>query len=218
MRSLITSYLLQSKECILPGIGILKIIHTPASTDANNNRILPPFEGIIFKKENHSKSPGLVKYIADKENIEVNEAQDQLYNFCNEWKEKINAGERLDLETVGSIQKNADGLISFERSSNFNFLLPVPVKNNFIAIEKPLATDKILRFQEAKELKAESKELKEDIIVERSYWGLWALILLAIGFVLIFYHFINHGLPGSGIGNQSTITVDSAAATYITPK
>lgn len=216
MHSLITSYLLQYNECILPGIGILKIIHTPASTDTYSNRILPPYEGIIFKHEEQSQSPGLINYIADKEHIEIKDAEQGLYNFCKEWKEKINAGEKLELETVGSIQKNADGNISFERSSNFNFLQPVALSNNYIDIEKPVVTNKVLGFPEAKEL--EEKDLKEDIIIERSYWGFWALILLAIGCAMIFYHFMDHELSGSAIGNQYRITIDSAAATYTIQK
>ena len=89
----------------MPGIGVLQIIHTPSSTDAIANSILPPFEGIIFKNEDHSASPGLVKYIADKKNIEQSNAESLLNEFCKEWREKINAGEKLSFETVGSIQK-----------------------------------------------------------------------------------------------------------------
>src|SRR5215210_2367210 len=137
MHSLITSYLLQSKECILPGIGILKIIHTPASTDANSNRILPPFEGIIFKREDHPGSPGLVAYIAGKKHIAVGDAEVQLENFCKEWKEKINAGEKLHFETVGSIQNNADGVITFEKENSINFFQPLPVDNVYHKAEQP---------------------------------------------------------------------------------
>ncbi len=66
MHSLITSYLLQTKECILPGIGILQIINTPATKDAAKSQLLPPSEEFIFKHEIQKNSAGLVKYIADK--------------------------------------------------------------------------------------------------------------------------------------------------------
>lgn len=211
MHSLITSYLLQSKQCILPGIGLLKIIHTPASPDDSNTKILPPFDGIIFKKENHSKSPGLVKYISGINNISIKEAEDQLSNFCNEWRRRINAGEKLHFETIGSIHKNGGGVISFEGEPGFNYLQPVPLLNNRIKIEKAVTGDHVLGFPVA-------KEVREQIIKERSYWGLWALILLVIGCAMIFYHFFAHELSGSATGNQYRITIDSAAATYTIPK
>ena len=208
MHSLITSYLLQSKECYLPGLGILQIIHTPASTDAATSRILPPFEGIIFKSEGHSKSSGLIKYIAAKKQIELSEAENLLNDFCKEWKEKINGGEKLTFETVGSIQKNADGDIVFEKENIFNFLQPLSVENVYHKSEKPLAIAQVPTVPEVFE------EKEEDIIVERTYWGLWALILLAIGAVMLFYHFKDHKITGTTIGNQNHYAVDSATATH----
>ncbi len=208
MQSLITSYLLQSKECILPGIGMLQIIHTPASTDAAANRILPPFEGIIFKSEDHSKSPGLVKYIADKKNIKPSEAEYLLNDFCKEWKEKINAGEKLSFETVGSIHKNADGIIVFEKENTLNFLKPISVEDAYHRTEEPVAINEEPIVPEVFE------EKEEDIVVERTYWGLWALILVAIGAVMLFYHFKDHKLTGTSIGNQNHYAVDSATATH----
>lgn len=207
MHSLITSYLLQSKECILTGIGILKIIHTPASTDANGNSILPPFEAIIFKNEDHSASPDLVRYIAAKKHITISEAEAQLDDFCKEWKEKINAGEKLHLETVGSIQKSADGVILFEKEKSLNFFQPVTVDKVYYRSEQPgPATEEAVISEPA--------AVTEDVVVERSYWGIWALILLAIGSVILFYHFKDHKLSGSNIGNQHKYIVDSPGATY----
>ena len=210
MHLLITSYLLQNKECTLPGIGILLIIHTPASTDAATNRILPPFEGIFFKKDDHSKSPGLVKYIAAKKNIEEVDAENLLNDFCKEWKEKINAGEKLNFETVGTIQNNAEGIIVFEKENAANFLQPISVVQAYDKKELPEPV-----IEQTMPEVFETGD--EDVVVERSYWGLWALILLAIGSVIIFYHFKENGLSRSTIGNQHQYPVDSTGATYTIP-
>ncbi|HUS03139.1 MAG TPA: hypothetical protein VMY77_15480 [Chitinophagaceae bacterium] len=212
MHSLITSYLLQSKECILPGIGILKIIHTPASTDTNDNRILPPFEGIIFKNEDHSGSPGLVKYIAGKKHIAISEAEVQLDNFCQEWTEKINAGEKLHFETVGSIQKNTDGVITFEKENSLNFFQPLPVENVYHKAGQPIPVVEEAVLPEPDIVTQDV--VTQEVVVERSYWGFWALILLAIGFVLLFYHFKDHKMSGSNIGNQHKYRVESAGTMY----
>ncbi len=83
MESLITSYLLQSKECVLPGIGSFQIKNIPATFVDGTNQLLPPSEEIIFKEEIFSQSSGIVQYIADKKKIEENEAEALLSNFYN---------------------------------------------------------------------------------------------------------------------------------------
>jgi nucleoid DNA-binding protein len=216
MHSLITSYLLQSKECILPGIGVLQIIHTPASTDAANSRILPPFDGIIFKKEDRSASRGLVQYITGKKHVQKSEAEDLLNNFCKEWKEKIGAGERLHLETVGSIFKGPDGLLTFERDKSFHFFQPITVNKIYQRSEQPVAVAE--EYAEPVAPLMPETIVATDVVVERSYWGLWALILLAIGLVVVFYYFKDHKPSVSNIGNQHKYIIDSAGATYQLPK
>ncbi|MGI8584639.1 MAG: hypothetical protein ACR2KX_20815 [Chitinophagaceae bacterium] len=211
MHSLITSYLLQSKECVLPGIGVLQVIHTPASTDVPNNRILPPSEEIIFKKEDHSKSPGLTKAIAYKKDIEESKAENLLNNFCKEWEERINKGEKLTFETVGSIQKNSDGVITFERGNIFNYFQPISVNGLYHRTEQLVSIDKAPPVSQVFE------EKNDDVVVERSYWGFWALILLAVGSLMLFFHFKDHKLSGSTVGTQNHFAIDSAKATYNVP-
>ena len=208
MHSLITSYLLQSKECVLPGIGTLQILHTYATSNTANSLLLPPSEKIIFKKEEQSKSPCLVKYISAKKNIEQSKAEDLLNNFCKEWKEKINAGEKLNFETNGSIQKNVDGIIVFEKENIYNFLQPISVNDPYYKTEEPVAIDEEPTVSEV------FGEKDEDVVIERSYWGLWALILLAIGSAIFFFHFKDIKLSGSTIGNQHHFTLDPPTATY----
>jgi hypothetical protein len=213
MHSLITSYLLQSKECFLPGIGLLKIIHTPASTDTANNAILPPFEQVIFKDGSGAGSSGLVKYIAERKDIEQKEAGDTLIHFCNEWIERMNAGEKLTFETVGTLEKGHNGKIIFTRSRNENFLQPIAVTTAYRKEETPAEiTEEIIAEEEP--VTIEEATYNEEVVIERSYWGLWALILLAIGLVMLFYHFKDKPLTGSSIGNQEQFTIDSATAKY----
>ena len=215
MQSLITSYLLQSKECILPGIGILKIITTPASTDHENNNLLPPFQTIIFNNATQRNSPGLVKYISNNKHIQQSEAEDILDTFCNEWKEKINAGEKLNFETIGYIFRNTDGAISFQRENSNSYLKPIAIDNTYKREEKPLIHEEAQTVDEETSI-PETNVITEDVVVERSYWGLWALILIAIGSVMLFYHFKDHKLTGASMGNQHHYTVDTAIASYKT--
>ncbi|HEV8081539.1 MAG TPA: hypothetical protein VGP43_12570 [Chitinophagaceae bacterium] len=214
MKSIATSYLLQSKECILPGIGILQIRNVSAKTDIVNNQILPPASEILFKEDSNLKSPSLVKYIADTKHIGLIEAEDTLILFCNEWKEKMISGDKMNFETLGSLQKNAENKIIFERESSFNFLKPITVNIAYEPIKEPVIIKEEPVLLKTVDFK---KEEEENVVLEKSYWGLWALILLAIASVMLFFHFKIHE-TGSVIGNQKHFTIDSATATYSIPK
>ncbi len=209
MHSLITSYLLQNKECILPTIGVLQVIYTPAAADTDNSRILPPSENIIFKKEDHSTSPGLTEYIAVQKQIGQADAENLLNNFCKDWKEKINAGEKLHFETLGSIQKSADGEIIFENEKGSDFLQPLTVDNVYKSKQPLYIPDEAVVQEDA--------TVPQDVVVEKSHWGIWALILFALGLVMLFYHFKDHRLSRSNMGNQHKFIIDSAGATYKLP-
>ena len=211
MHSLITSYFLQSKHCVLPGIGVLKLIHRGASTDAANHILLPPNEEIIFTAEDHSTSPALVKYIADKKQIDKSEAENLLDNFCREWKEKIEAGEKLNFEVLGSIMENENGKIIFEREQTINFLQPISIDT---AYKKAGEEEKSVVDETNSN---EPADYKEEVVMEKSYWGFWALILVAVAALIIFYHFKDQTISISGAGNQNHLSVDSSKATYNTP-
>lgn len=204
MHSIITSYLLQKEECPLPGIGNLKIEHLTASADIVNKQILPPNEKIVFTEKDNIKPGGLIKYIAKKKNTDIDTAENLLKDFCREWKEKIDAGEELRLETIGSLKKNAGENIYFEEDKTFNFLKPISVESVYEKEEPATIAE-----PEKTEI-AEGTYENEAVIIERSGWGIWAIILIAIASVAIFYHFYNNKLVPSSLGNQNHFFIDSA--------
>ncbi len=209
MHSLITSYLLQSKECILPGIGTLQIKTIPAAIDNAANQITPPSEEIVFNEQSNSNATGLIKYIADKRNININEAENLLVNFCKEEKEKINNGERLTIKTIGTLQKNENGKIYFEREAGFNFYNPI----NIDKVYKP-NINKEEKITETENDFPEQNREENKVIIARSYWGWWAAILTAIAFAAIFFYSKDQNFSGSSAGNHQKLIIDSASATY----
>lgn len=212
MQSLITSYLLQNKECTLDGIGSLQLKKIPSKFDSDTKEILPPAEEIILHNST-SDNAGFIKYIADKKNISFDEAKDIYSNFCKDWKEKIEAGEELMLEPFGAIQKSADGKIYFERKRLPNFYHTIPVEEIYQQAtlisgkEEDLNNDVI-----------SNNTVEDEVVVERSHWGWWAAILLAIAFAVIFFQLKDKRLSGSSAGNQKKIIADSATATYKVPR
>jgi hypothetical protein len=120
----------------------------------------------------------------------------------------------MNFETLGSLQKNAENKIIFEREVGFNFLQPITVTTAYEPIREPVIIKEEPVLLKTVDFK---KEEEENIVLEKSYWGLWALILLAIASVMLFFHFKIHE-TGSVIGNQKRFTIDSAAPTYSIPK
>jgi len=208
MHTLITSYLLQTGECILPEIGILKFTQLSAKVDPENNKIIPPSQKFSFKDNSTLKSPALVKYIAEKKNISFDEA-DEIYNqFCKEWKVKINSGEKLILETVGSIKKNIDGKLLFEKESGKSFLQPIQVDSIYKKDEYSLAVSAEADLKKNNAISAINK---------KSYWQIWAAVLIVLASLLILWHFKDQKLSVSSTGNQQPLTIDSAKGTYQIP-
>src|SRR5438128_7034025 len=121
MESLITSFLIQKRECSLPSIGSFRIKRIAASTD--NGRILPPAEHIIFNSNSGSASPELIQYISRKKNIDQISAENTLSEFCNEWKKRLKDGETIRLGTVGSLHLDGSN-VYFQRDS-VNFFQPI---------------------------------------------------------------------------------------------
>lgn len=191
------------------------MINISASTNAASKQLLPPCDEIMFKKEDHLVSPGLVKYIADKKNIGQSEAEELLNSFCKEWEDKISKGEILSFTTLGSIQKNDDDITYFRKEGSPVLLQPIDVNDTYQRGGEAVLDDKELQEPgqtQQPEIFENSEE--EEVVVERSYWGLWALILLATGFVMLFYHFKGNKLNGTSVGNHHSYSIDSAAATY----
>jgi nucleoid DNA-binding protein len=211
MHTLITSYLLQSKECILPGIGILQIKNIPAAFSSDTSQILPPSEKIIFNNKSRTTSSGLTKYIAHEQGNEQQEAEKLLESFCQEWKEKINNGEELNFETIGKLHNNGKGEIIFERESGFTYFKPITIDKPYTKVEESAPDD-------TKPVFAEDIIANERVEEKRSYWAYWAAALFLLGATLVFLQFKDHKFSGLNTGNKSKVVIDSAGATYTRPK
>lgn len=213
MHSIITSYLLQTGKCALPDIGFFKIKYKPAESDIINKQMLPPLEEVVFSEQAIFLSPGLVNYLAVKKNIFVDEAENLLNNFCKEWKGRIEAGEALCLESIGCLQKNDAGILSFNREKFTAFFKPVPAERvlhenteHAVLVGDRETTSTIM-----------SDYYREEVPVVKRGWIVSAIILTSIALILLFYSFYNHRLSSSAIGNRNKLIIKSADETYVKP-
>jgi hypothetical protein len=211
MQDLITSFIIQSKECKLADVGKFTIINAPAKANIANKEIFPPVTEIIFNKREEKISDGLVKYISDKKNISSSAALTEIKKWCADTKAKLKNGEVIVLNSIGVLKKESSGNISFESENAFSFYSPVPAervihKNSEHAVlvgDRETTSSVMTQFYSDEETTAKNKG-----------WKIIAIILLAIALVILFFHFYGHPFSLSEFGNQVKTVPQSPPATY----
>jgi len=210
MQDLITSFLVQTKECSLPAIGRFKMVTTPVEVDVANKEIVPATEKIIFNAKPDHASEGLIKYISYKKNITEKEAEEQLESWCQSVKEKLDAGQKINLESIGTLHESASGSIYFETQKTFNYFEPVPAER---VIHKD-AEHAVLVGDRETTSSVMNQFLQESEKVKKPVWKIIAIVLLAIALILLFIHFYFNSFSQSATGNQTQHSPQTPAATY----
>ncbi|MDP4285952.1 MAG: hypothetical protein Q8891_16180 [Bacteroidota bacterium] len=211
MQDIITSFLVQNKECSLPGIGKFRIITTPAELDIANQQMLPPKDEILFTGKPDKNVEELIRFIAFKNEIKVPEAEELLKKWCQSVHEKLDAGGKIFFETIGSLQKKESGNIFLYNEETLSFFEPIPAVRVIHQNEEHsvLVGDKETTSSEMNEF------FREEESIKKSGWKIIAIILLVITLSVLFFHFYSHSFSLSATGNQTHHAPKGPAATYL---
>ena len=212
MQDLITSFIIQSKECKLADIGKFTIVITPAKADIANKQIAPAFKEILFNKREEKISEGLIKYIADKKNISSSEALAGVKKWCADTKEKLKNGETIVLESLGVLKKESVGNISFDNQIATSFFAPVAAER---VIHKNSEHAVLVGDRETTSSVMNQFYSEEETATKNNAWKIIAIILLAIALVILFFHFYGHPFSLSEFGYQVKTVLQSPPATYL---
>ena len=215
MQDLIASYLAQKKECSLPLVGNFRIKTKPAELDIANKQIFPPTDEILFNENADYLSDDLTGYISNLKNITRNEAEEKINNWCLHAKAKLDAGEKIIFNSIGSIQKNAAGTIFFKRKKSINFYDSVPAER---VIHKNAEHAVLVGDRETTSGVMNEYYRDEEITKKKLYWKIWAIVLLALALLILGFYFYTHKFSETTIGNQSSFPVEERGATYYTPQ
>lgn len=199
MQEIITSYLVQKKECSLPGIGNFKINVVPAYLDVANKKILPPATEIIFSEGDVHLRKDLVKYISIQQNVDEHQAAENITKWCDNVKESLNAGEKIIFESIGSLQKNAVGNI-FLSTKNKNRLYEAVSADRVVHKDEDHA---VLVGDRETTSAAMNEYYKAETVFERKIsWKIWATVLLGLSILSLIMHFSYNRFTTAGTGNQ----------------
>jgi hypothetical protein len=215
MEDLIASYLIQKKECHLPLLGNFVFKSGPASLDVANKKISPSTDEIIFSENGNYFLEGLKDYVSHRQNIPSHEAEEKINNWCLHAKVKLDAGEKIILDSIGSLQKDIVRNILFDREKDINFYEPVGAEKS---INKNGEHAVLVGDKETTSGVMSEFYRDEEVTEKKPAWKIWAIILLAISLLVLIIYFYNHSFSESGIANQSAFPLQQPHATYYIPK
>ena len=168
----------------------------------------------MFNSGNETALPELIQYISRKKNIETIEAEKQLNESCNNWLSQLKNDEVIMLGTLGTLYRDQDNILFNPQQVNFF----KPIETGGIK-EEPINEVVLMpSIEKSKTENIQGEIIYDEPIEDRSYWGMWALILVAIISVTLFFHFFDQGFSIKSVGNQNQVKPDSSGPAYIISK
>jgi hypothetical protein len=176
------SELLYRHECVIvPSLGGFITNHRSAQIHPVSHTFLPPSKTIRFNIKLQKSDGLLCNYIADCEGISFEDAQKKVAHFSNQIQNNLTHKKEAQINGVGLLTKETNGLISFEPKQSVNFLLD---SFGLQEIQSPaiLRTSKKLSIPNQVASKARNIHNKKAVI----NWKVAAVLLPLIGLISFF--------------------------------
>ena len=145
--------LLFGHDCVIvPGFGGFIGNYTPARIDKKTGTFFPPVKQISFNRNLNHNDGLLVGRISGSSGINYGDARNMVEEFVSEIRRKLEKGEKVVFDHIGSFINNQEGNIQFEpdRASNYHLdsyglesfqLMPLEGYNVRNRVNKPLQKD-----------------------------------------------------------------------------
>jgi nucleoid DNA-binding protein len=115
--------LLKYNECvIIPELGAFITNYRPARFDATGNKLVPPSKEVIFNAKIKRNDGLLISFMVEKQQINYQQAQEMLMHFTDSLYERLNKGEKIKLEDLGTFRLDKGGSLVFEPTNEFPLL------------------------------------------------------------------------------------------------
>jgi nucleoid DNA-binding protein len=116
--------LLFSHDCvIIPGFGGFIGNYTPARIDKNSSTFYPPLKLISFNRNLNNNDGLLVGRISDSAKTGYGDARNIVEEFVTSLRRKLERGEKVTFDNIGSFTNNQEGNVQFEPDRNVNYHL-----------------------------------------------------------------------------------------------
>jgi nucleoid DNA-binding protein len=116
--------LLFGHDCVIvPGFGGFIGNYTPARIDKNSGTFYPPVKQISFNRNLNHNDGLLIGKISGFSNMTYGDTRNMVEEFVAELRRKLEKGEKIVFENIGSFVNNQEGNIQFEPDRNANYYL-----------------------------------------------------------------------------------------------
>lgn len=116
--------LLFGHDCVIvPGFGGFIGNYTPARIDKSNGTIYPPLKQISFNRNLNHNDGLLIGKISGTSGLNYGDARNIVEEFVSGIRKKLEGGEKVIFDNIGSFLNNHEGNIQFEPDKNANYLL-----------------------------------------------------------------------------------------------
>ncbi len=116
--------LLFGHDCVIvPGFGGFIGNYTPARIDRNSGTFYPPVKQISFNRNLNHNDGLLIGRISGTMNINYGDARTIVEKFVSDLRKKIENGEKVVFDNIGSFINNQEGNVLFEPDNSVNYHL-----------------------------------------------------------------------------------------------
>jgi len=116
--------LLFGHDCVIvPGFGGFIGNYTPARIDKNTGIFYPPVKQISFNRNLNHNDGLLVGRISVSAKINYGDARNLVEDFVAGLRKKLEKGEKVVFDNIGSFINNVEGNVQFEPDTNANYHL-----------------------------------------------------------------------------------------------
>lgn len=116
--------LLFGHDCVIvPGYGGFIGNYTPAQVDRNSGTFYPPVKQISFNRNLNHNDGLLIGRISSTLNINYGDARTITEKFVADLRKKLENGERVVFDNIGSFINNHEGNVQFEPDRSVNYHL-----------------------------------------------------------------------------------------------
>lgn len=117
------SDLLYRYQCVtVPGLGSFLTRYRSAKIHNSTNAFYPPSKEISFNGQLCKDDGLLTKHVAQVNHISYEEASEKISKIVQAWLLKMQAGETIEMDSIGEIWYNEEDRILFQPSDRVNYL------------------------------------------------------------------------------------------------
>jgi hypothetical protein len=209
MNDVLNAYLLQHKSINIPEVGSIYIQNKAAITDFVNKQLFPTSFTYRYDKYADTPENGFYQYIATKKGISEEEATEWYNGFAANIRSKIKSDGYYEWEGIGVFKKDISGDLVFEEKHKLLPILPPVPATRVIrkdAKHAILVGDKEKTNLQMSEMLQDPEPVEP---VRRERWWIYAVVLFAIGLLILLFHFYNTGFRWGAAGNQQRVETTS---------